>query len=262
MKYADKCPYPLIGVDISLFTDTPEFPYRKDRPKCFYDVSVDGKKSSYEAFYDESIRWNMILNRIQYSGGFIDSKEVLTALNVTRTCKQPSWFSKQRAIDIITKYCTSDVIVDSFAGWGARCQAAEILHKTYIGVDLNKELVEWHHANGRTNIQYKDARDLCYFGSCSVFICPPYSDPKTGRCFEDYNFEGFDESAKAMSQCDWLKVVMKNIPNANEYVMVCKIVDEGFEKYIVDTIHNRSHFGDNKEYILVIPNSASLNIIK
>lgn len=259
LKYSDKCPYPLIGVDISLFTDTPEFPYRKDRPKCFYDVSVDGKKSSHEAFYDEVIRWNMILNRIQYSGGFIDNKQILTALNVTRICKQPSWFSKRRAKDLIMKYCTSNTIVDSFAGWGARCQATNELHRIYVGIDLNKDLVEWHHENGRNNISLGNALDFIYTKTCSVFICPPYSDPKTGKCFEDYNFEGFDDSCKQLSQCDWLKVVMKNVPNANEYVMVCKIVDEGFEKYIVDIIHNKSHFGDNREYILCVPGICSSN---
>lgn len=43
---------------------------------------------------------------------------------------------------------------------------------------------------------------------------------------------------------------MKNIPNAREYVMVCKVVDEGWEKYIVGTKTNKSHFGANNEYIL------------
>ena len=81
----------MIGVDIELFdNDDIEFPYKTDRPRCFYDVKFDGKKSAYEAFYDADIRWRMIINRIQYSGGFIDSKQVLNALNITRTCKQLS----------------------------------------------------------------------------------------------------------------------------------------------------------------------------
>lgn len=254
LKYLHKCSEPLIGVDIDLFRKNPVFPYRDDRPHCFYDVKVDGSKSSYEAFYDESIRWNMILNRIQYSGGFIDGKQVLNALNVTRTCKQPSWFSKEFAKRVISKYCTSDTIVDPFAGWGARCDAANELHRVYIGSDLNPALVQWHHDCGRANITQADATTYTFSNRCSVFICPPYSDPVTGRCFEDYNFEGFDISAKQLSQCDWLKVVMKNIPNATEYVMVCKIVDPGWEKYIVETKENKSHFGTNREYVIVVKN--------
>ena len=249
-KYRDKCPNPLIGIDISLFTNNLEFPYRADRPPCFYDVRVDGQKSIHEAFFDGQLRWKMIKNRIEYSGGFIDAKQVLTAFNVTRTCKQPSWFSKSLAKDLISKYCTSDTIVDPFAGYGARADAANELNKKYIGIDFNKSLVDWHQEQGRDCISWGDANEFKYDGDCSVFICPPYSDPDTGRCFEDYNFEGFDDAAKGLSQCDWLKIVMKNVPNAREYVMVCKIVDSDWEQFIVDTKNNRSHFGSNNEYVI------------
>lgn len=251
LKYLHKCPEPLIGVDIDLF-DHPVFPYRDDRPPCFYNVKVDGNDSAFEAFYNEQVRWKMILNRINYTGGFIDNKQILTAMNVTRTCKQPSWFSKSLAKHVIETYCTSDIIVDSFAGWGMRYDACIELGKHYVGLDFNKELVEWHQSKGR-DIQFGDANVFTFDSKCSVFICPPYSDPKTGRCFEDYNFEGFNQSAKALSQCDWLRIIMNNVPNAAEYVMVCKIVDEDFKKYIVETIKNTSHFGTNNEYVLVVP---------
>ena len=255
LKYGSKCPNPLIGIDVSLFGKTPKFPYRDDRPECFYDVKVDGKASSHDAFYDESIRWSMIKNRIEYSGGFIDNKQILNALNITRTCKQPSWFSKSLAKRLITSYCTEEVIVDPFAGWGARCDAANELRRGYRGLDYNKDLVDWHHTKGRNNISYGDANVFTYDGVCSVLICPPYSDPRTGRCFEDYNFDGFDDSAKSLSQCDWLKIVMKNVPNAKQYVMVCKIVDSGFEAFVKDKINRKSHFGDNFEYVVVIEQS-------
>lgn len=260
LKYLKKCPHPLIGVDIELFKEHPDFPYRDDRPSCFYDVRVDGKPSAHEAFYNEEIRWKMIVNRILYSGGFIDNKQVLQAMNISRTCKQPSWFTVQRAKDIINKYCTSTTIVDPFAGWGARHDAAAQLKRPYLGGDYNKKLVQWHQSKGRT-ITYADANEFKYDGICSIFICPPYSDPKTGRCFEDYNFDNFDESAKSLSQCDWLKICMRNIPNATEYVMVCKVVDVGWDKYIVDTITNKSHFGKNNEYVLVVPNAEAKVIL-
>lgn len=251
LKYLNKCPEPLIGVDINLFMH-PAFPFAEDRPPCFYKVKVDGQLSSLQAFYDDRIRWKMIVNRINYSGGFIDSKQILKAMNVTRTCKQPSWFSKTLARRLISTYCTSETIVDPFAGWGTRYDAAIEENRSYIGLDLNPELVAWHIARGR-DIKLGDANEFRFDEECSVFICPPYSDPKTGRCFEDYNFDGFDKSAKALSQCDWLKIVMINVPNAKEYVMVCKIVDEGWEQHVVETISNRSHFGSNNEYVIVVP---------
>lgn len=37
-----------------------------------------------------------------------------------------------------------------------------------------------------------------------------------------------------------------------------KWLSEGWEKYIVDTKTNRSHFGKNNEYVLVVPNNRNL----
>ena len=45
---------------------------------------------------------------------------------------------------------------------------------------------------------------------------------------------------------------MKNIPNAKEYIMVCKVVDKGWEKYLIDTKGNKSHFGTNNEYVIKV----------
>lgn len=233
-------PKSLIGVDISLFTN-PQFPYSSNKPKCYYDVRVSNQKSCYEAFNDEIIRWKMIKNRIKYMGGFIDNKQILTALNVTRTCRQPSWFSKSFAKDIITKYITTDTVVDPFAGWGTRYDACIELGKIYIGCDINAELVKWHTSVGR-NISCCDANNFTYDKECSVFICPPYQDT-------EIYFDGQDTQK---TQCQWLEIVMKNIPNAKEYVMVCKTIDKGWEKYIVDTKENKSHFGTNYEYIIKI----------
>lgn len=249
LKYLSKCPNPLIGIDIDLLKN-PQIPYREDRPKCFYDVRVDGKPSVSEAWQDELLRWKMIKNRIDYVGGFIDNRQILTAMNVTRNCKQPSWFSKQYAKELIQKYITTNIILDPFAGWGTRCDACKELNIKYYGWDLNKELVDWHKEKGRLfetgcGIEYGDANNIkTDRENCSVFICPPYTD------FETY-FEGQDLKT---TQCEWLQIVMNNIPNAKEYLMVCKVVDPGFEKYIVEEKINKSHLGVNKEYVLLIKN--------
>ena len=155
-------------------------------------------------------------------GGFIDNRQILTAMNVTRNCKQPSWFSKQYAKELIQKYITSNIILDPFAGWGTRCDACKELNIKYYGWDLNKELVDWHKEKGRLfetgcGIEYGDANNIkTDRENCSVFICPPYTD------FEQY-FKGQDLKT---TQCEWLQIVMNNNPNAKEYLMVCKVVDK------------------------------------
>lgn len=243
LLYRHKCPNPLIGVDIDLF-DNPQFPFAKDKPECFYKVRVDNKLSALEAWHDENIRWSMIKNRINYVGGFIDNKSILTAMNVTRTCKQPSWFSKSYAKQLIRKYITTDIILDPFAGWGTRCDATLELGKHYYGGDMNNELVKWHQSLNRPIRQVDAINFKSNDSNCSVFICPPYTN------YEKY----FDGQDLKTTQCEWLKIVMQNIPNAKEYLMVCKVVDKGWEKYIVEEKINKSHLGTNKEYVLLIKN--------
>lgn len=241
LRYQDKCPNPLIGIDIELFKE-PKIPYDENKPKCFYDVRVDNNPSVNEAWDNEELRWRMIKNRIEYSGGFITNKQILKAMNITRTCKQPSWFSKSFAKSLIKKYITTDLILDPFAGWGARCDASLELGKSYKGGDLNKELVKWHQSLKRP-IELIDANNFkSNEENCSVFICPPYTD------FETY----FDGQDLKTTQCEWLQKIMENIPNAKEYLMVCKVVDPGWEKYIVEEKINKSHFGINKEYVILI----------
>jgi hypothetical protein len=240
LKYLHKCAEPLIGVDIELFKK-PDFPYAADRPKCFYNVIVDKKMSALDAWKDEALRFKMIINRIEMAGGFINNKSILNAFNITRTCKQPSWFSKEFAKRIIQDYISTDVIVDPFGGWGARLHATLELGKEYYGCDLNQDLVDW--INNPSYV-FGDATTFKYKGKkpYSVFICPPYTD------FEVY-IKGQNLTT---TQCQWLDIVRQNNPKAAEYVMVCKVVDKGYEQYIIDEKVNKSHFGTNKEYVLRI----------
>lgn len=251
-KYLDRCCAPLIGVDIDLFR-TPSFPFDPCKPKCFYKARVSGNRSPLEAWEDEKLRWKMIMNRINYVGGFIDAKAVLRAMNVTRNCSQPSQFNKSYAKALIEKYITTDVIVDGFAGYGARHDAAIEMNKCYYGIDLNPELVEWHKEKGRS-IGLADVASWQKEISkpYSVFICPPYTDPLTGLCIEDYNFKSFDAAAKSKTQFEWLKIIARNFPTAREYLMVCKIIDPGFESFVVEVKKNKSHIGSNSEFVIKI----------
>lgn len=49
---------------------------------------------------------------------------------------------KKHNTAVCTSCHTSDVIVDCFAGCGARADATKELHRTYIGIDFNPELVD------------------------------------------------------------------------------------------------------------------------
>lgn len=234
----------LIGVDIDLFLDDRVFPIMENRPLCFYKASVDGQPSIYESFFNNGIVWKMILNRIKYMGGFISGKEIIRALNVTRTCKQPSWFSVSLAKKLIAKYCTSNVIFDPFAGWGARAEACKQLNKAYTGIDANVEAVNWNRSHYR-NISLSDAETYVYDDACSVFTCPPYAD-------KEVYFSGM----KIKSACEWMKIVMKNVPNALEYVFVCDEVEPSFVPFVVDEKTNKSHLGSNVEHVVKVPASS------
>ena len=57
-------------------------------------------------------------------------------------------------------------------------------------------------------------------------------------------------------------MTMINIPNAKEYCLTCKVVDKNWDKYIVDKKVNKSHFGVNTEYVLVVPNEEAKKLLK
>lgn len=243
----------LIGVDRTLFNN-PVFPLDGKKPLCFYKTKVHGNRCMYDAFNDPNVRWKMILNRLKYRGGFITAKDVVNAMNVTRTCKQPSWFSKSYAKKLISKYCSSDVIVDPFAGWGSRHDASIELGRYYVGIDCNPDVVEWHKSLGR-NIKLADIESVKYNGLCSVFSCPPYSDT-----------EVYFHDMKVKTESEWIDVVLKNVPNAVEYVFVCGTVDTRYRRYIVEEKLNKSHYGSSVEYVLVIPgnpdNSCTSSVVE
>ncbi|MDR0675787.1 MAG: DNA adenine methylase [Elusimicrobiota bacterium] len=236
----------LILIDIRLFDD-PEFPYSKNKPKCFYDVKVNNHLSIKEAWNDELLRWKMIKNRINYAGGYITNTSIKTAMNICRICKQPSWFSKNYAKQLLQKYAITNIIFDPFAGWGSRALAAKELGYNYIGYDLNEELINWHKSQ-KNNIQLGDANNIICNEECTIFICPPYEDYE--NYFENQNIKNTQE--------DWLDIVIRNTPNAKRAIMVCKKVDR-YKKYIKEQKNNNGPFGKNNEYVLVIENLNNWN---
>jgi hypothetical protein len=235
-KYLHKCPEPLVCVSLSLFKNPP-FPYDPRKPKCYYRVKFDNKLSPLEAWDNELLRWKMILNRIDYSGGWIDEKAVLNAYNITRVCKQPSWFSETFARQIIRAYISTKTIIDPFAGWGTRLTASEKEGKKYIGIDANKDLVEWMK---KPNYVYNDATTWTYEDEdATVFTCPPYG------LTEQY-FPGQLD----LTTDEWINIVLKNV-KCKEYIFVVKKTEQ-YKNYIIQTINNKSHFGNNYEHILRI----------
>jgi hypothetical protein len=246
-KYLRKCAFPLIGVDVDLFKN-PDFPYAKDRPACFYRTKFNKEMSPLEAWNDEKLRWKMIVNRIDYAGGFIDAKAILTAFNVTRTSKQASWFSRKFAKELITNYLEAGTkIIDPFAGWGERCHAALELGRDYQGYDANQEVVDWmknpHYALGdATKLKLDD-------DNVSVFSCPPYSN------VEEY----FDGQLNLPTE-GWIDIVIQNIPNAKEYLFVCKKPGK-YEAFQVDAKVNKSHFGSNFEHVVYFTQKDRQDVI-
>jgi hypothetical protein len=238
--YLHKCAAPFIGVDVALF-ESPPFPYADDRPPCFYRVRFDNNPSPLEVWDDEKIRWEMIVNRIQYAGGFIDSRAILAAYSITRKFKQASWFSRTRVKTLVGKYLHKPKIYDTFAGWGERMRGVLELGLEYEGWDLNQEVVDWvddpaHYKHGDARLITIDDPNGAYFS------CPPYKDT-----------ESYFEGQEMLETDEWMDIVFKNVRVA-EYLFVCKKPGK-YLKNAVETITNRSHFGKNDEHVLYFPKS-------
>ena len=233
---------------LKLFKNNIEFPYPTDTIISKYHHSIyDARKYNYmsprEAWCNKNVILKSALNRLTYVNS-CTPKDVLRGFSVAKLAPKVSVFKRSLAEHIVNTYLYDvNEIFDPFSGFSGRMLGACDCGKTYVGQDINEIHVQ------ESNNIIKDfalkATVICkdIFESSgqyeSLFTCSPY------RLKEIWNENEIDLS------CDeWIGECLKRF-DCRKYVFV---VDET-EKYkdcIVETIENKSHFGLNKEYIIII----------
>lgn len=234
--------FPYVNED---FNDKSDMGLIQHFHKSIYNASVHNRKSPFEAWNDKNIIKKVALNRLKYIGKCRPS-DILQGFNVTKIAPKVSVFNPKKAIEIINNFVTNDVIFDPFSGFSGRMIASFRTKKQYIGQDINeqhiiesKEICDYLGFDCELSVKDVLNDDERKLNNTTLFTCPPYSNKERWNSF-DYNYT-----------CDeWIDICLKKYI-CDEYIFV---VDETtkYNKYIVDVIENKSHFGKNIEYVIKI----------
>jgi hypothetical protein len=186
--------------------------------------------------------------------GYVPDFIYYCGLTTSGKAPLPSYFKPMLAKYIITKYLKKyETIFDPFSGYSGRMLGTLACGKKYIGQDINevtikesKNVLDFVNNNLTTfdsnvscKLHVKDT--LKSSGSYeSLFTCSPYGLLETwNQPIKDYT-------------CDeWISLCLKNF-KCEKYVFV---TDDKIKKYknnVVEELANTSHWGKNKEYIVII----------
>jgi hypothetical protein len=245
---------------IKLFRNDLEFPYLNENlvdksdygviqhfHKSIYEATRKNKPSPINAWNDKMLIKKAALNRLKYVGR-CKLSDILQAFNVAKIAPKISVFKPSLAQNLIEKYLYSvNEVFDPFSGFSGRMIGCENTKKTYIGQDIH----EGHVKESNEIIKYKNYKNSTVivkdifndFGGEyeSLFTCPPYG----GK--EHWN-KNNDEIEKT---CDeWIELCL-NKYKCKKYLFVVDKTEK-YKNYIVETIENKSHFGSNFEYVILI----------
>ena len=175
---------------------------------------------------------------------------MLQGLTVARIAPKVSVFKPNLAERLIKKYLNNfETIFDPFSGFSGRMLGATTCNKKYIGQDLNEKHV--HESN--EIIQFKQLQNCIVvqqdilidsektFQNTVLFTCPPYSDKEFWT----------DDKSEIVKTCDeWIDICLEKY-KCDRYLFVVDQTEK-YKDQIVETIENKSHFGKNNEYVILI----------
>ena len=209
-----------------------------------WSANVSGKISPIEAWKNDEILIKTIKNRVIYKD-FVDPSRVLAGLSVTKVAPRVSLFAPMLAKYLIEKYLNKYAeIFDPCSGYGGRLLGAASLNKIYIGQDINlttvnetKKLISFLEL---TNITIINANSLDTQGQYEcLFTCPPYA-----------NKENWNQEIDNFSAEEWISKCLENY-KCRKYLFVVDNPGK-YDKYIIETLETKSHFGLRKEYVILI----------
>lgn len=245
--WRNRGPFPYLNQDLK---DTSDIGLIQHFHKSLYKASRKGKPSPLEAWDNEVLYKKCIKNRLKYVGK-CTPEVILQGFNVSKIAPKVSVFKPQLAEELIAKYCHTDIIFDPFSGFSGRLLGAANLGKAYYGQDINEDhvkesiaIMNYKHIDNSLIIVQDILTDTIHdFSNMTLFTCPPYG----GK--EHWN-ENNDEIEKT---CDeWIDICLEKY-KCKEYIFVVDQTDKYKDK-VVGSLKNKSHFGENYEYIIYMTN--------
>ena len=246
---------------LSLFSNKLKFPYPNQNledtsydgiirhfHKSIYEASRKGQKSPLEAWKDKDLILKSALNRLKYVKK-CTPEDILRGFSVAKIAQRVSLFSSSLANILIKTYLNDiNTIVDPFSGFSGRLIGAELNNKTYIGYDINEkhvqesnEIIKYlNFKKSQVSIENILKKDYIEEYDC-LFTCPPYG----GK--EHWNINN-DEIEKT---CDeWIDLCLEKY-KCKKYLFVVDKTEK-YKNYIVEELDKKSHFGNIKEYVILI----------
>ena len=211
-----------------------------------YRANKKGSFSPYQAWYDDKLLKKVIRNRSIYINT-LNPNKILQGFTISRIAPRVSVFSAGRAKLLIYRYLSEyDTIFDPFSGFSGRMLGCVSSGKHYIGQDISP--IHVNESNRVIEDLSIQDRATVTVGNClasigvydCLFTCPPYGDKE----------QWLDVPVSKKSCDDWIEICLDNF-KCEKYLFVVDNTNR-YKDHVVDVIVNKSHFGNNDEYVILI----------
>ena len=211
--------------------------------ESIWEAHVGKNISPVECWNNKELLEKTVKNRMIYSSR-LSSQSIVDGFNVCKIAPKVSVFNPMLAKYLIKTYLNEfSEVFDPFSGFSGRMLGCCALGKKYVGQDINtKHVIESNRIIDylRLNASVKEQDIFIDQGKYEcLFTCPPYGLKEIWNEHEtDYT-------------CDmWISQCITRY-DCKKYLFVVDS-SERYKDYIIDEITNSSHFGNRKEYIVLI----------
>lgn len=200
--------------------------------------------SPFDAWNDKKLIKKVISNRLIYQEAPYTHEKIRQGLNVTKLAPKVSVFKPNLAKRLIQTHLNEyNEVFDPFSGFSGRMLGACSLGKKYIGQDLNKTHIEEsiqikEYLNLNADLECKDIFDSKGKYEC-LFTCSPYNLK-----------EVWNENETNLSCDEWIDICLSRF-ECEKYMFVVDKTEK-YKEFIVETLENKSHFGKNNEYVVIL----------
>lgn len=199
--------------------------------------------SPVECWQNRDLIEKSVRNRIIYKSN-LSSQQIARGFNISNIAKTVSVFNPIFAKHILQKYAAEYAeIFDPFSGFSGRMLGACACGKRYVGQDINEthvkesnEIIKKFDLNA-TVIQNDIFKSIGTY-DC-LFTCSPYNLK-----------EVWNDTETNLSSDEWIDECLKRF-KCKSYIFVVDKTEKYKDK-IVEEISNRSHFGNNAEYVVIL----------